>query len=129
MGHFMLDSALKSTLFIGTGTGFAPLYYQIRSLCEHKNPPKIHFVFGVRSEADAFYHEEVASTGVGFTQYYSSPVGETREKGYVTAYLTPENIAKYEQFSICGSPAMVKSAREILEAAGVAKEAIKFEQY
>ena len=77
MGHFMLDSTPKSTLFIGTGTGFAPLYYQIKFLCEQENPPKMHFVFGVRSEVDAFYHEEIASAGVGFNQYYSSPVGNS----------------------------------------------------
>ena len=125
----MLDPASKNTLFIGTGTGFAPLYYQIRAQSVRENPPKMHFAFGVRSEIDAFYHEEIMSTGVSFTQYYSAPAGEAGEKGYVTAYLTPENISGYEQFSICGSPAMVKSAREILEAAGVAKDAVKFEQY
>ena len=125
----MLNPTPKSTLFIGTGTGFAPLYYQIKAEREQENPPKMHFVFGVRSEVDTFYHEEIRSTGVGFTQYFSSPTGETGEKGYVTAYLTPENIAQYEQFSICGSPAMVKSAREILEAALVTKDTIKFEQY
>jgi ferredoxin-NADP reductase len=36
---------------------------------------------------------------------------------------------QFEEFYLCGSPAMVKSAREKLEALGVAKEDIFWEQF
>ena len=52
------------------------------------------------------------------------------EHGYVTDILDiPEIIGKYQEYYLCGSPAMVKSAREKLEAQGVKKEDIYFEQY
>ena len=49
--------------------------------------------------------------------------------GYVTDWITLENITRYEEFYICGSPVMVKSAREKLEALGIAKEDIFWEQF
>jgi ferredoxin-NADP reductase len=36
---------------------------------------------------------------------------------------------QFEEFYICGSPAMVKSAREKLEALGITKEQILWEQF
>lgn len=47
----------------------------------------------------------------------------------MTDWITSENISKYEEFYICGSPAMVKGAREKLEELGIEKEKIFFEQY
>jgi ferredoxin-NADP reductase len=38
-------------------------------------------------------------------------------------------MALYEEYYICGSPAMVKSAREKLEALGITKENIYWEQF
>jgi ferredoxin-NADP reductase len=47
----------------------------------------------------------------------------------VTDWIVPENISSYEEFYLCGSPAMVKSAREKLEALGVVKEKVFWEQF
>jgi ferredoxin-NADP reductase len=45
----------------------------------------------------------------------------------------PERFMKYikqfEEFYLCGSPAMVKDAREKLEKLGIPKEKVFFEQY
>jgi ferredoxin-NADP reductase len=40
-----------------------------------------------------------------------------------------QNLEQYEEYYICGSPAMVKGAREKLEALGIAKEDIFWEQF
>ena len=42
---------------------------------------------------------------------------------------TEETAAAYREFYLCGSPSMVKDARARLEALGVPKSAIFFEQY
>jgi ferredoxin-NADP reductase len=47
----------------------------------------------------------------------------------VIDWITPENTREYNEFYLCGSPIMVKSAREKLEALGVTKEAIFWEQF
>jgi ferredoxin-NADP reductase len=49
--------------------------------------------------------------------------------GYVIDWITPESILPYNEFYLCGSPAMVKSAREKLEALGIEKEKIFWEQF
>lgn len=49
--------------------------------------------------------------------------------GYVIDWITPESIIVYDEFYLCGSPAMVKSAREKLEALGIEKEKIFWEQF
>jgi NAD(P)H-flavin reductase len=71
-----------------------------------------------------------------YVQYYSreenfeemSKNHESRT-GYVTDWITPESIVQYEEYYLCGSPAMVKSAREKLESLGVKKEDIFWEQF
>jgi ferredoxin-NADP reductase len=47
----------------------------------------------------------------------------------VIDWITPENIAEYQEFYLCGSPAMVKSAREKLEALGIENERVFWEQF
>jgi NAD(P)H-flavin reductase len=60
LGHFVLQDTLAPKLFIGTGTGFAPLYFMIRALDAQNMPIKAHFAFGIRTYADQFYFDELA---------------------------------------------------------------------
>jgi NAD(P)H-flavin reductase len=92
------------------------------------------FVFGVRTVADVFYQDEIHAAGTRFSEFVSQKYLSQAElpgfkKGYVTDFLTPENIAAFEEFYLCGSPAMVKDARQKLEKLGISKERVFFEQY
>lgn len=64
-----------------------------------------------------------------YIQYLSQDTLEGAKTGYVTELLLPEIVSQYQEFYICGSPALVKSARETLESLGISKESIRFEQY
>lgn len=137
LGHFVLRDTPANKCFIGTGTGFAPIYCQAlgHSLIAEKTE-KIAFIFGVRNFADSFYEQDILSLGKSFVnfeyiQYFSreETTSPRQQKGYVTDWITPEHIESYEEFYLCGSPAMVKSAREKLEALGVTKEQIFWEQF
>ncbi len=134
MGHFVLTDGDIPRLFIGTGTGFAPLYFQIRSLENQNFSAKTDFIFGVRNVSDMFYQEEfkrlsASYSHFSFSQFLSQDTLEGTKKGYVTDCLTPEYISQFHEFYICGSPVMVKSVRETLTNLGIPKESIKFEQY
>ncbi len=141
-GSFVLPSVKTSEpiIFIGTGTGFAPLYFQARTLLE-KNPlQKISFIFGVREQKDLFYADEFLT----WTQKYphflrqfclSQPEAELPSEYYsgrVTGYLR-EAIEYLNQdtplYSICGSPAMVMEVREILGKIWIDTWKVFFEQY
>lgn len=135
LGHFVLQDTQRSACFIGTGTGFAPLYCQLlaSSISERVKLPTA-FVFGVRTIEDVFYQEEIQKLGTLFSDFYYIPYLSREaqtdfEHGYVIDWVTAENIQPYEEFYLCGSPTMVKSAREKLEALGIAKETIYFEQF
>jgi Na+-transporting NADH:ubiquinone oxidoreductase subunit F len=137
LGHFILQDNSRTKCFIWTGTGFAPVYCQAlgHSMREEK-AKKIAFVFWVRNLEDSFYEEVITTLGKSFesfeyVQYFSREDIDTerQRKWYVTDWITPEQISGYEEYYLCGSPAMVKSAREKLEALGVAKEDIFWEQF
>ena len=97
------------------------------------------FIFGVRSFIDAFYEDEIQNLEKHFEnfeyyQYFSresefQKSEHNKQQGYVTDWITQENISKYEEFYLCGSPAMVKWGREKLEALGIQKENIFWEQF
>ena len=104
---------------------------------------RICFIFGVRNLEDNFYTEEILSIGTRFmkfeyAQYFSresdfsgqiSTEKRNIQNGYVTDWILEKNIRNYEEYYICGSPAMVKSAREKLESFGIKKEQIFWEQF
>jgi NAD(P)H-flavin reductase len=145
LGHFVLQESSVAKCFIGTGTGFAPVYCQaLRHSEQVEKADTIAFIFGVRNFADSFYEEEILKLGERFenfeyVQYFSresefptilpTDYPTNRLSGYVTDWITPEHIESYQEFYLCGSPAMVKSAREKLEALGITKEKIFWEQF
>jgi ferredoxin-NADP reductase len=145
LGHFTIMDTPRSKCFIGTGTGFAPLYCQLLASSESADKPeKILFNFWVRTFADSFYEDEIIKVGKGFDdfsyiQYFSreseflslrqSNPPTIQQSGYVTDWIIAENIIPYEEFYICWSPAMVKSAREKLASLSVPKEDIFWEQF
>lgn len=141
-GSFVLPSLKKSehSVFIGTGTGFAPLYFQAKTLLE-KNPlQKISFIFGVREEKDIFYNEIVQEWAQKYPNFafhfcLSQPENTLSLEyfhGRVTDYIQSHPtlyILQEAIYSICGSPAMVKEIREILQQTGIDEKKIFFEQY
>ncbi|MFZ4461084.1 MAG: ferredoxin--NADP reductase [Patescibacteria group bacterium] len=135
IGHFTLTEGDIPRLFIGTGTGFAPLYFQVRALEDRGFNAKTHFVFGVRAGEDLFYQDELRATEdrnahFTFSQYLSREEKPGFTQGYVTAFLeNTEEVLTFQEFYICGSPVMVKDVRAKLEALGIEKTAIKFEQF
>lgn len=134
LGHFVLKTNTTPKLFIGTGTGFAPLYFQIRSMMDSGIETPLLFLFGVRTASDVFYIDELDHIKAAYPRfdyriYLSQDDAENTVRGRVTDFITKEQIAPYGEFYLCGSPAMVKDAREKLEQSGVPKETVFFEQY
>lgn len=136
LGHFTLRETENNKCFIGTGTGFAPLYFQMQSATRASLSQKMAFIFWVRERSDRFYEDEIAKIAdriadFSYVPYFSAEttITSSENTGYVTDWITAENIAPYQEFYICGSPAMVKDARSQLQSLGVDASAIFFEQY
>jgi NAD(P)H-flavin reductase len=134
LGHFVLRANTTPKLFIGTGTGFAPLYFQIRAMMDSGIETPLKYIFGIRTRADIFYIDELNRMKkeyplFDYKIFLSQEDSEDTTRGRVTDFLTKENIESYGEFYLCGSPAMVKEAREKLERVGIEKEKVFFEQY
>lgn len=120
LGHFVLQTTQTPKLFIGTGTGFAPLYFQIRAMMDTGTQTPLLFIFGVRGTSDVFYIDELNRIKsqyplFDYRIFLSQDDSTETIRGRVTDFLTMENIAPYGEFYLCGSPAMVKDTREKLE--------------
>ena len=135
IGHFILSDWDISRAFIGTGTGFAPLYFQVKALESRNFSENTHFVFWVRNNEDIFYQDEFQrlsreNPNFSFTQFLSKGEPSNWEyKGYVGDILTEDFVSKYQEYYLCGSPAMVKEVREKLAIFGVEGSRIRFEQF
>lgn len=134
LGHFVLKANPTPKLFVGTGTGFAPLYFQIRAMMDTAIQTPLLYLFGIRTQADIFYIEELNRIKKEYPLFdyhifLSQEDSENTIRGRVTDFLTTENVNPYGEFYLCGSPAMVKDAREKLQTAGIEKEKVFFEQY
>ena len=70
LGHFVLRDTPVAKCFIGTGTGFAPLYCQMLGMI-NKNitDTSVAFIFGVREEKDIFYVNEITEIGKKFAKF------------------------------------------------------------
>lgn len=116
LGHFVLKENTAPKLFIGTGTGFAPLYFQIRAMMDTDIQTPLLFIFGVRNASDVFYIDELNRMKSEYSLFdyqifLSQEEAPETTHGRVTDFLTKENITPYGEFYLCGSPAMVKDAR------------------
>jgi len=90
-------------------------------------------LFWVRRENDLFYIDElnklVEKDNFSYEVYTSREQVWDYHEWYVTLYLTEENIKNFEEFYICGMPAMVDACVEKLTELGIDKENIFSEKY
>ncbi|MCP4524018.1 MAG: FAD-dependent oxidoreductase [Candidatus Gracilibacteria bacterium] len=133
-GHFLLQKTENNKLFIGTGTGFVPLYNQILSAVKRKSEHKIVLLFGSRTSQDLFYREELEELSKKYEnfdyQIYLSREKDTPHNiGYVTEYLSPQNIEQFQEFYICGAPQVIESSMEILQKNNISEDSIFHEKY
>ena len=114
----------KDLLFIGTGTGVAPLWSMIATLLEEPNSQPMTLLWGLRSEVDRYYLQELQDwtaqhQNFSFVLTLSKPsVAWEGKKGRVTDVIqelsTVDHLAAY----VCGNLAMVKEVHDLLKEKG-----------
>jgi CDP-4-dehydro-6-deoxyglucose reductase len=138
LGKFQLHEPIETDLcFIATGTGIAPLRSMIFDIYKRKLSHKnIYLVFGNRYEKDILYRDEFEQLEKDLPGFHFIPVlsretsGWNGKTGYVHAVYEELFADKRPaQFYICGWAAMLKEARQRLEAMGYDRSMIRFESY
>lgn len=141
IGNFGFKNQQEQTaLFIGTGTGIAPLKSMIEDELVKGNQQKMHLLFGVRHIKDIFYKEFFEKLSKEYQNFtfdltLSRPEDESWTKsgekiGRVTDLLKtlkldPKTTVAY----ICGLKDMVEETTEILQQKGLLPEAVRFERF
>ncbi|MCK5461190.1 FAD-dependent oxidoreductase [Candidatus Gracilibacteria bacterium] len=137
-GHFFLSENPKANLiFLGTGTGIAPLRSMILEELKQKNPRTMKLFYGGRQADDIAYldevkmwHPEKVKVRLGLSQESKpSEIYDYAEHCRITKFLEENDFDKNSEFYICGNGAMVKSSQEILHEKGVAAERIFMERF
>ena len=122
MGRFGISPESKRHLLVATGTGLAPMRSLWQSLLMKKNSPKIHLLFGVRSEEFLFCTEEITELEKNFPNFSATICLSRPQKsgdffqGRVTDCMRkkPSEFFENTEFSLCGSKEMVAEMKEIL---------------
>jgi Na+-transporting NADH:ubiquinone oxidoreductase subunit F len=142
-GEFYAKDTDNEMVFIGGGTGMAPLrshiFDQLRRL---KSKRTISFWFGVRTRRDLFYEEEFERLAeehdnFTYTVALSEPTSEDAWEGpvgfihqvaldeYLEHHPAPEDCEYY----LCGPPLMISAVKCMLYDLGVPDENIMFDDF
>jgi CDP-4-dehydro-6-deoxyglucose reductase, E3 len=133
VGSFTLRPGTRDLLFVATGTGIAPFRSMLHWLAEHEPTRRVTLFWGVRSERDVYYQEELAALAArlrnfSFVTTLSQPEG--RWTGVVGRVLPlverVESVSNLEVFA-CGNSAMIADVTGIIRAKGICP--IHREQY
>jgi ferredoxin--NADP+ reductase len=140
-GTLLIDYLLpaKNLYLIGTGTGLAPFMCLIRDPETYEKFEKVILVHGVREVKELAYtdyiqhelpnHEFLGEMVTNQLLYYPTVTREPfRNQGRVTTLLETNKISSdlglpnldpaHDRIMICGSPALNKDMRELLDAKG-----------
>lgn len=136
-GVFTVKEPLQEDLvFVGTGTGVAPLRGMIQELYERGCTKNIWLIFGNRYETDILYKDEWEAlakkhSNFKFIPTVSRPKTWTGETAYVQEVVKRVFADKLAgaDFYGCGLVPMCKQLKEALVGMNVPKERIHFEQF
>ena len=142
-GEFYAKDTDNEMVFIGGGTGMAPLRSHIfDQLKRVKTDRKISFWFGVRSKRDMFYLEEferLAAEHPNFTytvalsepkkdDNWDGPVGFIHQVAY-DQYLGSHEAPEDCEYYMCGPPLMISAVQKMLTDLGVPEENVMFDDF
>jgi ferredoxin-NADP reductase len=138
-GYFVLKHPIRDSLFIGTGTGIAPLRGMLQWLLadstRHQDR-QLWLVFGVRYEGDLYYNKEFLRMAREHPNLHYMPTlsreshGWTGARGYVQEHVRRLAEGRHDMDAyICGLKDMVTANRDLLKSLGWDRKAILYERF
>jgi len=121
-------------LMVAGGSGMAPILSLLRQLADERTERMVRFFYGARTRHDLFHLEEIAALGSEIGDFRFTPVlsdaapGDDgdRERPHALGFvheLVGEYLASGEMEDLeaymCGPPAMIDAASELLTGHGV----------
>jgi Na+-transporting NADH:ubiquinone oxidoreductase subunit F len=142
-GEFHVKETSRELVYLGGGSGMAPLRSHISWLLEtRKVSNRVSYWYGARSRQELFYQEtfdKLAREHENFSFHvalsepqsednwlsYTGLIHEVLKREYLDAHPDPRNI----DYFLCGPPAMIKAATQMLEELGVDPAEIAFDEF
>jgi Na+-transporting NADH:ubiquinone oxidoreductase subunit F len=142
-GDFHVKPTLREMIYIGGGSGMAPLRAHLSHLLEaERTARKVSFWYGARSRQEIFYDEYFRGLAATFHNFafhlaLSSPQPEdnwTGPVGFVHDVVREEYLQKHAdpaavEYYLCGPPMMIKACTKMLSAFGVAAGQIAYDEF
>ena len=142
-GDFHIRPTQREMVYIGGGSGMAPLRSHITHLFETQaTARKVSFWYGARSRQELFYLDHFESLAARFpnfsfhpalsspldTDNWAGPVGFIHEVAFEN-YLKNHANPRAVEFYLCGPPQMMKACQKMLRDLGVADSQITFDEF
>jgi propane monooxygenase reductase subunit len=140
-GKFGLRDTAAEAVFIGGGSGMAPLWSVLHDMAEQNIRRKVTFFYGARTPRDLFYVEELHALGERLTDFRFIPAlsepgpgddwgGET---GLITdvvgRHITEEQASAGLEAYLCGPPGMIDAAFAVLLRKGIPEDRIYYDKF
>ena len=142
-GEFHIKPTQNEMIYLGGGSGMAPLRSHISHLLETlQTKRRISFWYGARSLSEVFYREyfeDLARRFPNFTFHLalSEPQPDdnwTSHTGLIHEVLQNEYLGKHTapasvEYYLCGPPLLIQAARDMLKDLNVAPNQIAYDEF
>jgi methane monooxygenase component C len=138
LGNFTLDAQPRERVFVAEGTGLAPILAMLRQLALTEPDCSVTLIFGVPTQSDLFAQAELAqlaATYPGLTIQVTIAEPDPSWSGYSGSVVDgladwlKTHDSQSTHYYFCGSAAIVRAARRLVENVGVLPEAIHQELF
>jgi NAD(P)H-flavin reductase len=127
LGKFHFQPDHRKHVLIATNTGLAPMH---SILAKHIDEYDFTLIMGAKYKKGLFLHDEFVALSSKDNFTYKPTISREEQEGIAKGYV--QKLIEFDadaQYYICGSDAMVKDTREVLEKNYIPKEHIHFEVF
>ncbi|MEM7382287.1 MAG: NADH:ubiquinone reductase (Na(+)-transporting) subunit F, partial [Bacteroidota bacterium] len=142
-GDFLPKDTGREMIYIGGGAGMAPIRSHLSNLLETQDTDrKISFWYGARTMQELFYQDyfvglQNKKPNFSFNAALSGPDIEKEwngSTGFIHKCLMDEYLENHPypqeiEYYLCGPPAMIRAAKDMLENLGVPEQMIAFDEF
>ncbi len=124
-GFYFRKDDYRPLVMVATGTGLAPIKSILESLMDDPDCPPVSLYWGMRTAADLYMHEQIQAWGARLYDFQYVPVLSRADeawsgrRGHVQHAVAADlpDLSEHAIY-LCGSPDMIRDARETFLALG-----------
>jgi Na(+)-translocating NADH:ubiquinone oxidoreductase F subunit len=142
-GDFLVKETDKEMVYLGGGSGMAPLRSHLSTLFEtRKTQRKVSYWYGARSRQELFYQDYFEALARQFENFsfhlalsepmpednwtsYTGLIHEVLKLEYLDGHFDPTSIEYY----CCGPQPMIQAARQMLKELGVGPDQVAYDEF